>query len=451
MVAPMVVCAVPAAAAVLVYEGNTSNPEEYDSANSSYTDLAAATGDTVTTEATLPADLSGDSCVILQLNPETFTAPQVATLRAYMEEGGVVVAIGEYYTYPREVGKNWGESADHSLNELAASLGVELSFQDNELEESGEVVSEDLGPAPFAAGVTSLSYDFVTGVNVAPPAEVLASTAYTETPFIGSQAIGSGAFVLLGDSNVLSDFPGTGYETADNAVLARNLCGSTPPATPPSGQSPPVTGATTGTTATTTTSPSPASPLPAPSPPPPVVGQSADVGTVSGTVRVKLPGATSFVTLSAVSSLPVGTTIDATHGRVKVTTAGPHGGTQTAEFFEGEFVLSQNHAGLVQAALAGGNFSGCPSARERSQLARTSSSHASAKHVVRKLWTNAHGSFSTKGNYAAATVRGTEWLTEDLCEGTLIRVTRDKVVVTNLVNHRHVAVTAGHRYVAKAP
>jgi hypothetical protein len=48
-------------------------------------------------------------------------------------------------------------------------------------------------------------------------------------------------------------------------------------------------------------------------------------------------------------------------------------------------------------------------------------------------------------------VRGTEWLTEDLCDGTLIRVTRDRVLVTNLVNHRHVTVTASHRYLAKAP
>jgi hypothetical protein len=71
--------------------------------------------------------------------------------------------------------------------------------------------------------------------------------------------------------------------------------------------------------------------------------------------------------------------------------------------------------------------------------------------VVRKLWANAHGSFSTKGNYAAGAVQGTEWLTEDLCEGTLIRVTRDKVLVTNLVTHHHHEVTTGHKYLAKAP
>jgi hypothetical protein len=136
---------------------------------------------------------------------------------------------------------------------------------------------------------------------------------------------------------------------------------------------------------------------------------------------------------------------------VRVTTASPHGGTQTGEFFEGEFVLSQGRNGLVVATLAGGSFAGCPTARERAHKARASAAHKSGKHVVRKLWSDAHGSFSTKGNYAAGAVAGTEWLTEDLCDGTLIRVRRDKVAVTNLVTHRHVLVKVGHSYLAKAP
>jgi hypothetical protein len=182
--------------------------------------------------------------------------------------------------------------------------------------------------------------------------------------------------------------------------------------------------------------------------PAPVLAATGNVAPVSGTVLVELPGTTTFVSLSSLRQIPFGTLINATHGRVSVTTAGPHGGTQTGEFFEGEFVLSQGRNGLVVATLAGGSFAGCPTARERSHLARASSS---GKHVVRKLWSDAHGSFSTKGNYAAGAVAGTEWLTEDLCDGTLIRVTRDKVAVTNLVTHRHVLVKVGHSYLAKAP
>jgi hypothetical protein len=157
------------------------------------------------------------------------------------------------------------------------------------------------------------------------------------------------------------------------------------------------------------------------------------------------------VLLSSLRQVPFGTVINAINGRIVVTTAGPHGGTQTGEFFDGEFVLSQGPGGVVVAALTGGSFATCPTARERGHLARASARRVSGKHVVRKLWANAHGSFSTKGNYAAGAVEGTEWLTEDLCDGTLIKVARDEVKVTDLVTHRSRLVRTGHSYLAKAP
>jgi len=190
-------------------------------------------------------------------------------------------------------------------------------------------------------------------------------------------------------------------------------------------------------------------------PPAPVLASTGNVAPVSGTVLLELPGTTTFVPLTTLKQIPFGTVIDATHGRVTVTTATPKGGTQTGEFFDGEFILTQGRGGLVIATLTGGNFAVCPrhgaASKARHASVSASAKKASPKHVVRKLWANAHGSFSTKGNYAAGAVQGTEWLTEDLCEGTLIRVTRDKVAVTNLVTHHHLTVRAGHRYLAKAP
>jgi hypothetical protein len=194
---------------------------------------------------------------------------------------------------------------------------------------------------------------------------------------------------------------------------------------------------------------------PPPPPPAPVLARSGNVAPASGTVLVELPGTQTFVALTALRSVPFGTVIDATHGRVVVTTATPHGGTQTGEFFGGKFVLTQKRSGEVLAVLTGGNFAACPTASERSHRASVDGHRASAasagRHPVRKLWANAHGKFSTKGNYAAGAVEGTEWLTEDFCNGTLIRVTRDKVSVANLVNHRHFLVKAGHSRFAKAP
>jgi hypothetical protein len=47
-------------------------------------------------------------------------------------------------------------------------------------------------------------------------------------------------------------------------------------------------------------------------------------------------------------------------------------------------------------------------------------------------------------------VRGTRWLTEDRCGGTLTRVTDGAVVVRDLARRRNVIVRAGHSYLAKA-
>ena len=205
---------------VLVYQGNESSPpaEDGEGSNASYTDLEAATGRTVETTTVLPADLSHDSCVLLQLNSEAFSAEQTATLQSYMKRGGVVVGIGEYYEYD--------PGADENLSALASSLGVSVSFQDDTLG-SGLETATDIGPSPFAAGITSLAYAAVAGVNAEGPAQVIASTdsATGEVPFIGAQSLGGGAFVLLGDSNVLSDWSGPGYLEDGNGTLANNLCG----------------------------------------------------------------------------------------------------------------------------------------------------------------------------------------------------------------------------------
>jgi hypothetical protein len=99
----------------------------------------------------------------------------------------------------------------------------------------------------------------------------------------------------------------------------------------------------------------------------------------------------------------------------------------------------------------GGNFKLCPTARERSHIAQASARRTSRKHTVRKLWSEGHGSYSTKGNYATGAVLGTRWLTEDRCDGTLIRVLTDKVLVRNLITHSKHVVKAGHSYFAKAP
>jgi hypothetical protein len=187
--------------------------------------------------------------------------------------------------------------------------------------------------------------------------------------------------------------------------------------------------------------------------PAPVLGQSVNVASVVGHVSVRLPGARSFVALSSTArQVPFSTTVEATNGEVSIVAATSTGGTQTGLFFDGQFMLTQGSNGRVLATLTGGNFSVCPPrgrAGDAKTAARTKSKHASPAHLVRRLWGNVGGSFSTKANYAEGVAQGAEWLTEDMCEASLVLATRGHVEVADLVHHRHIAVGAEQVYIAK--
>jgi ferric-dicitrate binding protein FerR (iron transport regulator) len=70
---------------------------------------------------------------------------------------------------------------------------------------------------------------------------------------------------------------------------------------------------------------------------------------------------------------------------------------------------------------------------------------------VRRLWGNGKGRFTTKGRYSSATVRGTRWLVQDRCDGTLTRVLRGVVKVKDFRSRKTINVRAGRTYLAKAP
>ena len=67
-----------------------------------------------------------------------------------------------------------------------------------------------------------------------------------------------------------------------------------------------------------------------------------------------------------------------------------------------------------------------------------------------KLWGNGKGRFRTSGKYSSATVRGTIWLVQDRCDGTLTKVRRGTVSVRDFKRKRSVTVKAGHSYLARA-
>jgi ferric-dicitrate binding protein FerR (iron transport regulator) len=71
--------------------------------------------------------------------------------------------------------------------------------------------------------------------------------------------------------------------------------------------------------------------------------------------------------------------------------------------------------------------------------------------VIRQLWAKAKGRFRTRGRYAAATVRGTVWLTADRCDGTLVRVAQGIVQVSDFTLKKKLLVRAGTSHFAKKP
>ena len=184
-----------------------------------------------------------------------------------------------------------------------------------------------------------------------------------------------------------------------------------------------------------------------------ILGTSTDVTPVSGTVTVKLPGSSTFTTLSSTANIPVGSTIDALSGTVSLTVTLPDGSSQTGEFYNGEFVFTQSAGGTVIAALTGGSFADCPPPTHGVRAgAHAASGKKKPKTVIRQLWGNGHGEYTTKGRYGSASVSGTIWVTEDLCDGTLIKAIKDNVIVVSFA-HPHIKhnVRQGQSFFIPAP
>ena len=163
-------------------------------------------------------------------------------------------------------------------------------------------------------------------------------------------------------------------------------------------------------------------------PPPPVRGQFVNIEPTSGTTFYRTPGG-QRVPLTNEIRVPVNTVVDATHGRMGLTSA-----NGAADFYDGAFVVREPKTGPTQLWLAAEHPSKCTSG---------------SKAVVGQLWGDGKGRFQTRGKYGAATVRGTNWLVQDRCDGTLVKVVQGVVAVRDFTLGKTVLVTAGHSYLAR--
>ena len=219
----------------------------------------------------------------------------------------------------------------------------------------------------------------------------------------------------------------------------------TPTGVTPTGATDPITDPTTGTDTGTDRGTNTGRGTPPELPPSarPVLGRNVDLGPVKGTVRVTLPGTSQAVVLEDGANVPVGSVIDATDGVVALTSVrDSNGDTQTGRFWGGAFKVRQSQKGDQYTVL---KLVGAMACDERGKL-----SAAGRRRSGRRLWGRDHkGHFRTRGRRGQATVRGTKWLTEDRCDGTLFRVKRGAIVVRDFGKRRNVKLTRGKSYLAR--
>jgi hypothetical protein len=186
--------------------------------------------------------------------------------------------------------------------------------------------------------------------------------------------------------------------------------------------------------------------------PRPVFGKTANLTRVTGTIIVNTPGPGGPVTVPGSVQVPINSIIDTSKGTVHLITArNVTGGTQAGNFHGGKFKLRQKktkarkghkgrHHQTADLIVLGKSVS-CPAHGTKANAAR----RRHRGHV----WGNARGSFRTVGQNSAATVKGTKWLVQDSCSGTLTRVVRGTVFVQDFVHHKTVIVKKGHKYLAR--
>ena len=165
-----------------------------------------------------------------------------------------------------------------------------------------------------------------------------------------------------------------------------------------------------------------------------------------GTVLIKVNG--QFVPLTTFQQVKIGTELDTTDGRVRLTSSDG----STGFFFEGRFKIVQvfvtvnGKRKLVTILVMTAPFNECGTRT----TASFSQKPKQKRKVIRKLWGNTKGSFRTQGKYASATVRGTLWETVDYCDGTLVIVREGIVDVLDLVRNEHHFVPAGDSFFTPA-
>jgi Ca2+-binding RTX toxin-like protein len=160
------------------------------------------------------------------------------------------------------------------------------------------------------------------------------------------------------------------------------------------------------------------------------------------TLGMQLPQVSRFVPLLDKVALPVKTVLDSSVRTVALRSVNRRRRTQTARVSGGTFQMSQSRrTGVVDLTLKGGDFSQC--------TRRSKEAGASQRRTIRRLRGRTRGRHRFRGRNSAGVTRGTRWVMEDRCDGTLTRVLEGSVLVRDFAKRRNVVVRSGRSYLAR--
>ncbi|MFN8152406.1 MAG: hypothetical protein U0R24_14950 [Solirubrobacterales bacterium] len=193
-------------------------------------------------------------------------------------------------------------------------------------------------------------------------------------------------------------------------------------------------------------------------PAPPVVDEKVQLHPDDGAVEVQIPGSPYFEELERGTQVPLGSVIDAGDGALEILSEDPDPEEPLRHMVwsDGEFVTDQESDGeQLSEAILDGPLLDCDNPeRITPRQLREMGGHPGEDVVIpgRKLWGKGGKGHKSKGGKSSASVRGTEWLVWDTCDGrTVTYVVEGRVEVRDFERGRTVFVNPGEIYVAPGP
>ncbi len=176
----------------------------------------------------------------------------------------------------------------------------------------------------------------------------------------------------------------------------------------------------------------------------PTAGKSVNVGDANGAIEFKCPGDNRFRPVKDARQIAVGCTVDATQGRVRLTSETSSGVTQTAQFYFGEFKIKQR-TGETEVTLKLSGDLGCGKGSGRKGAAKRGAVAGAAASGATAMGASPPAAITARARSAAPSGSS-----GDRCDGsTYIKVARGVVSFRDFVADRTVEVRAGQQYSTK--